>query len=394
MKKLMILGASQLQVPAILKAKEMGIEVAVVDKNEEAPGVKLASKFYHKSTIDEEGVLESAINFKTDGIMTLATDMPMRSVAFTAEKMGLPGISYMSSILATDKYKMIRQFEKEGVSHPWYQLVTEQTDKNELNIFEYPCISKPIDSSGSRGVRVNYSKEELLDNIKVAQEYSLSKQVIIEEYLKGVEVSVEAFVLEDKINIIQITDKVTTGAPHFVEIGHIQPSTLSESDLKKIKRLTKKAIRALQIDRGPVHAEIILTNNGPKVIEVGARLGGDNISTHLIPLSTGIDIVSETIKYSIGDSVNLEQKLSRGAAIKFFAQSSGILKSINIEEVLFSNNSIKEIHFNKKIGEDIDNIQNSSSRLGYVICDGLTAKNAIDNCEYVTNNIDIVIEKE
>ena len=118
MKKIMIVGASVLQLPAILRAKEMGLEVAVVDYNPEAEGVREATKYYNASTMDENAVLAAAEEYKPDGIMTLATDMPMRGVAKASDKLHLHSISYETAVKATDKYDMIKAFKEYDVPSP------------------------------------------------------------------------------------------------------------------------------------------------------------------------------------------------------------------------------------------------------------------------------------
>ena len=123
MKKLLIIGASILQLPAIKKAKEMGLYVAVLDFNPNAVGISYADKYFNASTMDENAVLEVAKEFKPDGIMTLATDMPMRGVAKVSDALGLHSISYETAVKATDKYDMIKAFEEHNVPAPWFYLI-------------------------------------------------------------------------------------------------------------------------------------------------------------------------------------------------------------------------------------------------------------------------------
>ena len=166
MKRLMIVGASVLQLPAILKAKEMGLEVAVVDFNPEAIGIPYADKYYNASTMDEDAVLAAAEDYQPDGIMTLATDMPMRGVAKASDKLHLHSISYETAVNATDKYDMIKAFKAYGVPSPWYYDVDTLEELKALDgKVTFPCIIKPTDNAGSHGVAKVYSFEELLSRI-------------------------------------------------------------------------------------------------------------------------------------------------------------------------------------------------------------------------------------
>lgn len=382
MRKLLIIGASILQVPAIKKAKDMGFYVGVIDYNPNAVGVPLADKFFNVSTIDIEGVADAAKRFAPDGIMTLATDMPMRSIARAAEKCGLPGISMETAIKATDKGEMIKCFEACGVEHPWYYILTDASSIHEVaSKITYPCITKPTDNSGSRGVMLVHNEKELREAINYSSENGRSGSVIVEEYMQGPEVSVEVVVFEGVPHVLQVTDKLTTGAPHFVEMGHSQPSRLADGDLVKIRDLASRAVKAVGIKNGPAHVEIILTETGPKMVELGARMGGDCITTHLVPLSTGIDMIEATIRISCGENPDLEPKFTKGSAIRFLDAPSGTITAIEGAEQASKLEGVREISFTKGVGDTVGEIGSSTDRVGFVIAQADDAASAVEVCE-------------
>lgn len=380
MKRLLIIGASILQVPAIVRAKEMGLYVAVLDYNPNAVGIPLADEYFNVSTIDAEGVYGAARDFKADGIMTLATDMPMRSLAYACEKLGLVGISTDTAIKSTDKAEMIYAFAEHGVRHPLYKVVSDMNNLDATQ-FEYPLITKPTDNSGSRGVHLVNTPEELKEAIAYSSENGREGDVIIEEYMCGPEVSVEIMVTHGQVHVLQVTDKLTTGTPHFVEMGHSQPSRLGEENLQKIRDLAIQAVRAVGIENGPAHVEIILTKDGPKMVELGARMGGDCITTHLIPLSTGIDMVESTIKTALGETPDLTQTIWKGSAIRFFSAPCGYIHSIDGLEEARALEGVKEITLMKNIGEQVGEIGSSVDRIGYVIAQAETPAKAVEICE-------------
>ena len=391
--KLFVVGASILQLPAILKAKEMGLCVAVADYNPKAIGISYADKFFEVSTVDEEGIFQAAKQFQADGMITLATDMPMRSVAYATNKLGLVGISYDTAIKATDKGKMIKAFEEGNVEHPWYFIISSLEELNSVKAdISYPCISKPIDNAGSRGVMLVNNIQELEEAVQYSSSNSRKGGVIIEEYLQGSEVSVEVIVNEGSIHVLQVTDKLTNGVPHFVEMGHSQPSRLGEKNVDVIKDLAKRAVQAIGILNGPAHIEIMLTKNGPKMIEIGARMGGDCITTHLVPLSTGIDMIKAVIQIALGEKPNIEPKFEKGAAIRYFKGQSGILTSISGVEEAEKFDGVKEISFMKTIGEQVGIIGSSIDRMGFVIAQGVDAEAAIKCCESAMDKISIVVK--
>ena len=379
-KKLLIIGASVLQLPAIKKAKELGAYVGVVDYYNKAVGISYADEYFNVSTIDIEGVTETARTFKPDGIMTLATDMPMRSIASATAVCGLPGISMDAAIKATDKGEMIKAFEAAGVEHPWYRIVNSAGELDNLPI-TFPCIMKPTDNSGSRGVVLVQTLEELKAEYSYAKNESRTGAVIIEEYMSGPEVSVEIIVSDGNVHILQVTDKLTIGAPHFVEMGHSQPSRLPETSVMKIKDLACRAVKAVGITYGPAHVEIILTESGPKMVELGARMGGDCITTHLVPLSTGIDMVKAVIMLACGEKPDITPLFDKGSAIRYFDVPCGVFTSVNGVDDAERSEGVKEVFFTKGIGETVGSVSSSTDRIGYVIADGETAENAVRNCE-------------
>ena len=371
-----------MQLPAIQKAKEMGLEVAVADYDPNAVGIPYADRYFNASTIDVDAICRVAQEYHPDGIMTLATDMPMRSVAAATSLLGLPGISMDTAIKATDKGEMIKAFKAHGVESPWYYIIKNE---EELEVakqdFTYPCIMKPTDNAGSRGVTLLRSEEDLQDAYAYSRKQSRGGEVIVEEFLQGQEVSVEIMVVDEEPHVLAVTDKLTTGAPHFVEMGHSQPSQLPEPDVEKIKSLAKRAVRAVGINCGPAHVEIMNTENGPKMIELGARMGGDCITTHLVPLSTGIDMVRATIDVSLGNYPDIKPKWKKGSAIRFFNTTQGKVRSISGVNEARGVNGVKELFFGKKEGEHIGEIFSSIDRPGYVIAQRNSVKEAVGACE-------------
>ena len=393
MKKVLIIGASILQLPAIRKAKELGYYVGVADYNPNAIGVSYADEYFNVSTIDIEGIVEVAKKFQPDGIMTLATDMPMRAVAASCQELALPGISPETALKATDKGEMIKAFEEHEVAHPWYFIAPNQTDFDKIKCkVTYPCIMKPTDNAGSRGVVLAHSLEELEKEYSYTVGESRNGGIIIEEYMEGAEVSVEIMVVNSEPHILQVTDKITTGAPHFVEMGHTQPSRLGEDNVAAIKDLAVRAVKAVGIQNGPAHVEIMLTKEGPKMVELGARMGGDCITTHLVPLSTGIDMVRSTMEIACGQETDIEPKCNKGSAIRYFKTQESIIKNISGVEEARTIPGVQEITFVKNVGDRVGNIDSSVDRVGFVIAQGDNADEAEDICERALELIKIIVE--
>lgn len=390
------MGAAIEQLPGIVAAKEMGYRVGVIDYNPNAVGIPHADEYFNVSTIDEEGVYEAGRQFGADGFLTLATDMPMRAVAKACERLGLAGISYETAAMATDKGRMMTAFKEHGIESPWYYIVnSEEEFEKIIHKVTYPCIIKPTDNAASRGVVLVSSEEEIRDAYRYSVGQSRAKSVIIEEYMCGDEVSVETLTYNEETHVLQVTDKLTTGAPHFVEIGHSQPSRLPVAMVAKIKDLAIRAVKALGITIGPAHIEIMVTREGPKLIELGARLGGDCITSHLVRLSTGVDMLKETIRTLCGEKPNLTVLYDKSAAIRFVMPDvNGVFLGIKGMEAAKSVSGIEEINYILHKGDRLSGIHSSDDRLAYVIARSDTVEDAISSCIKAISEMTIEISEK
>ena len=400
-KKMMILGASALQVPAIKKAKEMGYEVISVDYDTEAVGFALADVKLVVSTLDQEEVLRQARIYNPDVIITSTSDGPVRTAAYVNEKLGKqPDLSYEDSLCATIKSYMRERLKECNVPIPQYYVVKNKGEFiKAVQEIEGDMIVKPADNAGSRGVvllrkDLITGKTQPEDSISV-YEYSKSNSrngiVMVEEFMEGEEVSVEAMTVSGETTIVTITDKLTTPPPYFVELGHAEPSRHPLELQEKIKEVTKQAVAAIRLQNGPSHTEVKLTKDGPKIVELAARLGGDFITSKLVPLSTGVDMVGNSVILATGGEVDLAKKWDKGAAICFIPGDWGIIEEINIPDDIYERPEIEEIVLYKKLGDKVEGTKSSNDRLGHVIATGKDAEEAFERAEEVLNKIRINI---
>lgn len=391
-KKLLVIGASILQVPAIKKAKEMGLTVGVVDFNPQAIGIQFADRYFNCSTLDREGVDKVVKEFGADGVMTMATDMPMRTIAYVCKQNNLIGLSEQSALNCTDKIEMIKRFKNADVPSPKFSEVASLEELEiALDQISFPCILKPSDNSGSRGVTLCKSAEECIANYEYVVSSSRNGKILVEEYMKGPEVSVEVFIEKGVAHVLQITDKITTGAPHFVELGHSQPTRLAESICREIRSVAQKACESVGLVDGPAHLEMIITDDGSKMVEMGARMGGDCITSHLVPLSTGIDMTKQTIRYSLGLPIDLNQKYYKASAVRFITVKQGKIVKIKNVAKAYKVAGVTDIGFFKKVGDECGEINSSSDRVGFVVAQRKTAKKALAACEKAAKKIKIKV---
>jgi biotin carboxylase len=254
---------------------------------------------------------------------------------------------------------MRKAFKKGNCSIPNFI----EASNNEVNCegFKFPLIVKPVDRSGSRGVTKVRFENELPEAIHYAITESFGKKAIIEEYIEGEEVSVETISWEGNHTILAITDKVTTGAPHFVELAHHQPSGLPKEIQDKIKTETIKCLNALDINFGAGHSEFKITSNGDVyIIEVGARMGGDFIGSHLVELSTGYDFLEGVIHIALGKYEPPVLKSNHFSGVYFLCKET--------EQILPYFSQENNFDIQKEIqNTTLINITNSNDRSGYLI---------------------------
>ncbi len=396
MESIFILGASRLQVPAIKKAKEKGMFVYVLDYDPNAVGISLADKFLKISTIDKEAVYKVALEYKPDYIITSTSDMPVRTVSWVNEKLGKEtDISYEGAICATDKVSMRKLMKKKDVPIPnYYEIHSYREFLEVIPKMENVFILKPADNAASRGVILVNKKENT--NYKAlydyCEQYSRSGVALVEEFMTGPEVSVEAYSVDGIPHIITITDKMVTEKPYFVELGHTEPSRLSREQQDDIKRVATAAIKAIGMLNGPTHTEIKVTPTGAKLVEIAARLGGDFITSELVPLSTGVDMIECSFASLLKEDVPVEKKFQRGSAIRFIQGEKGILKQINGIEQVKSIDGVVDVEIYKNIGDIICKPQNSNDRVGHIIAVGENADKAAQVAEQALGEIEVIVD--
>ena len=320
------------------------------------------------SIIEKEKILEKCKEIKPDAITSVASDLATLTVNYLAEKLGLAGNSLECTKISTNKYEMRKAFQKYGVSVPKFFEISDVNDLSKIKEMKTPIIIKPTDRSGSRSITKieDLSDEEKLKTaIRDAIEVSFEKKAIVEEYIDGDEFSAEGITYNGEHTILTITRKQTTGAPHFIETGHTEPAGLSNEMQEKVKKEVIAGLNSLKIENSASHAEFKITPEGKvKIIEFGARMGGDCIGSDLVQISTGYDFLKMVIDVALGNKPDFTKVTNpKQAVIKFIFTKSDVdeLEKIKKEhpEYIYYISPIDEINSHKII--------DSSTRYGYYI---------------------------
>lgn len=386
-KAVLIFGVGPLQESIIKRAKKMGLYTVGIDPCADATCKDCVDAFEVVPGQDFEGHCAVVEKYGIDAIVTAATDKPLVMMARIAEKYGFPFYSLETAQWSTDKFQMKERFELGGVPHAQGRLISMSEEAEGLG---FPVIVKPRDNSGSRGVKLCRSKEELKVSMSEALEVSKLDTVLVEEFIEGPEYSIEGLHHGGKSEVIQFTEKKTTEFPYNVELGHIQPANISEENQQKIREIVSKIGSALHFENCPSHTELKINARGIFVIETSPRLGGDYITSTLTPLSTGVNLEDELLKISLGVTVNPVPKAVQYSGVRFFSFEEGsIIKHISNSEFVKTWPHVFDFSFNLKEGEKVNRITSSLNRYGHLI---LTAGNrdtieeAFDKYEKVISN--------
>ena len=315
-RKIVIIGASELQNPLILKAKEMGFETHVFAWKCGDVGERTADRFYPVSIVEKERILEMCKQIAPDAIASIASDLAAITVNYLANALGLPSNPTETAFIASNKYAMRGAFQAAGIPTPAFTKVAPGDDLSAVYAMQLPIIVKPTDRSGSRGIYKLTTFEGLEEAISHSVEASFEKKAIVEEYIEGNEYSFEAISQNGVHHALSITKKFTTGSPHFIETGHLEPSDLDAETIQNAKALVFRALDALHITTGASHAEfkVLPGTKEIRLIEIGARMGGDCIGSDLVGLTTGYDFVRMVIQAAVGDPLDLSKAAAVPAA--------------------------------------------------------------------------------
>lgn len=378
MKKIIILGAGVYQVPLIKKAKEMGLFVIVVSIAGNYPGFVLADKVYLVNTTDKEAVLSIAKEEQACAIVTTGTDVAVSTIGYVCEKLGLPGLSYAASAVVTDKARMKDAFARYGVRTAAYEVVRSQ--KEALDAFKRigaPAILKIVDKSGSRGITRVDTEEQLLEAYPYAKGYTDADYMVLEKFIIGYEVGVDAFVQNGEMKLFVPHDKLIYQTSRTcVPMGHICPSDASEELYEEMKLQTEKAIRATGLDNCAVNLDMLVTDEREVyVIEIAGRCGATGIA-EVISGYLGIDYYEWILRNALGEQVNgMSGDTKPTASVLLHSDVTGCLKQIEYDfdgaHYVNTDSAISasgRVQLDFSPGDMVHAFENGTHRIGQAIC--------------------------
>ena len=392
MKKILILGASSYNRKLFDQLSDYGFSVIVVDKNPRAGNYVRSHSFSAIDIVQQEDVLRYARKCMVDGVMAV-NDFGTRTAAYVANKMGLVGITECAAEAATDKGVMRDVWKAARLPIPAYMIVSSLSAlRVAAESIGYPCVLKPTDSGGGgRGVSVVRNPQELEWSYDFAAPYAKNSMLILEEYIEGIELTVESMSVEGKVHILAMSDKVKPDHRTCVATSLNYPANIDDARRREVENIVTQAISVIGITHGMAHTEVMLTKDGVKLLEVGARGGGGHIFHTCIEATTGICAPVECARLLTGMRVVIPDAERKGVVYRFFNPPYGILERVDGIEKARAARGVIDIGIVKQPGDIVGDLHSSLERVGFVVTNGNTRDEAVESADRVESMVKFTI---
>jgi biotin carboxylase len=373
-KRLLVLGAGPAQLGLLEAARAQGLFTIVVDRDPGAIGFGLASRRAIISTEDERGIERLVAAERVDGVIAPGIDWPVGIAARVAARHGLPHpLEPSVAGLAVSKSRQRERFDAAGIPQPRWKLVSRPEEG-----LPVPCVVKAPDRQGQRGLSVVREERELHAAIEAALEASRNGSALVEELVEGPEVTVNAFSIEGRFHPLTVTDRLTAEQPAFgVALAHAWPS---DSDANgAAAEVARQAVEALGIGNGPTYTQVRFGPDGPRIMEVAARLGGGH-DAELCEAALGVDLNALALAAALGEEVAPPVPEARvgGACTAFLVPPPGELLAVEGEDEARGADGIVFVRVYRRPGFRFGEFRTGSDRAGAVLATGATRGEALE----------------
>lgn len=399
---ILFVGAGRHQRRALARLRELGVRLVAVDRNPEAPGLRLADHAEAVDVLEVPAVVEAGRRHGVDGVMTYAADRAVPVVAAVAEALGLPGIGAETAHLMTNKIAMRRQLADAGVPQPRFAAVrTLQEARAAGSAVGFPSVLKPADSAGQRGLFLCESMDDLERHLHAALAESTEQEAILESYHLGTEVNGLLVVRGGEPVVVTLSDRRRPPGRGFgVALAHVYPSTLFGDALEEVRRTGVHTVKALGLRDGIAYPQVLWGEDGvARLIEVAARIPAGQMDS-VARYGVGVDLIDVALLQALGLPVPDELVLPRTEqpmAISFLTAEPGPLPTGKLVRVsgldrvqAFPGVVEAELYFEE--GETIRPVQRDGDRRGYVIALGATNLEAVERAQSAARLLDVEVE--
>ena len=384
------LGAGFYQIPLIREIKDLGLKVICVDSNSNASGMESADLKIQESIYDSRAI-ELKINElffdgRIRGALARSYGDAVKTSVKLSSKFGVKLFPYEMADEIYNKKKMKNAFNEMKI--PSAAFISFRKDSK---IFDYPYVLKPASGHAKTGCRLISSDSDLNQYMKNCD---LTDEIIAEKYIEGDEIVAVGIVDKGKFYLVEITDKVKTEAPYFVDIKHIAPSKYLHR-WSEIESYGQKIADYYSMERSPLVMEFIFT---PKeeifIIEVAPEFGGEFICDNLIPVRSSYNVFRNAVASCLGRSfVKPDPKKNKNAVcVNYITSTGGILNSFKLPEL--KNPEIKAFYMFKNTGDEIKSPKTNHDRIGVVVTTGKSREEAVENAETVIKDMEINVRSK
>lgn len=291
------------------------VEIILVDMSDKVRAIPYADKFLKISTMDKAAVLAAAREEEIDYILTACGDQPLSTMAYVATEMGLPTYLTEQDVRdLTNKRFMKDKMVKCGIPTARH-IYIDKTWDGTLPDFEYPLVVKPVDSNGSKGVKKVFTPSDMEKALKEAFQYSLSGDVIIEEFKQGEELSIDVYIEGTTAKILSITasKKIQENKDSFTIIQSYYPAPTDYKE-ERVLDICQKIADAWHLHDTPLLVQMIQKGDSYNVLEFSARMGGGS-KYRLIQMLSGVDIMKVYVEMVMGEKPHVEPSKQYKSAI-------------------------------------------------------------------------------
>lgn len=387
----MVLGAGVMQVPLIKKIREMGHEAVVLGIKGNYPGLAHASKVIFENFTDRERTLAAARAEGIDAIMTCGIDLPVRTMAYVSEKLGLPGISAEAGEMMTDKARMQECFSRGGVRTARHTAATSlEEGVKAAAAIGYPVMFKAVDSQGSNGIVKVIGPQEAPAAYEKVLSATRLPYFLVEEFLEGEEFGAQAFVNQGRLEFVLPHGDYVFQGDTGVPLGHYAPCDYSPEILEDCRTQIELCIRAAGLSTCAINIDFMLCRGQVYVLELGARCGATMLA-ETVSLYYGFDYYEQMVRASLGEPADFSDRGtgSPSATMTLYSPVSGTITAQ--ENRNLPDPRLVTVHFDKQVGDHAEAFRKGLHRLGHVIVKGETKAAAEAYLKLVLNNISITV---
>lgn len=376
MKKVLVLGGGIGQLDFINYCVSQNCEVHIFDGSENPASLAIKDSriiHYWVDIKDPDSALQIARRILPDCVIAPSNDAGIIASAVIAEYLGLPGPGVYAAKLSRDKYRLRELTHESGITSPWFKKVEVggKADRLALSEVKFPCVVKPVSGSGSKGVFYVKEKNVLFELLEKSSKDSNITEILIEEFVPGIEYSLEGLVEDGILEVVGICRKTRSDLPYLLDVDVVYPSGLSDELTKSSIQLAQEVSAVLKIQNAPIHMEFIVTpDNKVYLVEIAVRAAGFGLFTKLISWCIGANTSKLQLDLILNEPLYIDPDYTKRAGMLYFPQvvSEGIIAGIEYNKGCLQQNSDCHVELTllKKIGDQVRPAQNGSERIAYV----------------------------